>query len=467
MTVFRTDGITIHVSIDEMTALLSISVRGDDFPSLAVVESALQEAEVVVGVNTGILKKLVSDRKSIHELNIAQGLAASDPIPDELVWKIDIATKHRPNISVDGKADFKQLKQFEVVSKGDQIVKLVPGVPGQPKTTVTGKIIEGPANIEPLVIPAGKNTQLSKNGLTLCAAIDGVAMLKRGKVVVDNVFHIHGDVDFNTGNVKYQGTVMIGGDVRSGFRVEATDSIIIKGSVEAAEIYSKNGSIVIENGVLGRGRARILAGDDLICGFIQDVTASIKNDVVIKHYAINSHITSGGKILLNENEGLIRGGKTIAEKGIELLEAGSDQNILTEMALTRSDMDGEQSKLWQSKIDLAEEYRYLDSLKKRLEFLELLQQRLNTISEERAAEIAKIHGEITAAENQIEMTTEKCEKLVKEAMGQSPEYAVKIKKCLHPKVTVTIGHKKYYSTSIKGGVCIYRQGDEMLVESLN
>ncbi|MCF6238277.1 MAG: FapA family protein [Candidatus Marinimicrobia bacterium] len=449
-----------------MTALLSISAHVDEFPSQTVIESALKEAGIGVGINTGLLKRLVADRKKVHELPIAEGLVGSDPKPDELIWKVDISAKYRPKISVDGKADFKRLNQFEAVKKGDQLVSLVPGMSGKPATTVKGQVIEGPSNYEPLVLPAGKNTILSEDGLTLYAAIDGVAILKGDKIVVDNVFHINGDVDFSTGNVKYQGTVMIDGDVRSGFRVEATDSIFIKGTVEAAEIYSKNGSIVIDNGILGRDRARILAGDNLVCGFMQDATASVKNNVVIRHSAINSNITSGGEIHLTENEGLLRGGKAVAEKGIDLLVAGSDLNILTEMVLTKSDMSGEQSKLWQGKIRLAEEYQYLDSLKKRLEFLELLRQRLDTISEEREQEIAKLREDISAAEIQVELMRQECDELADDTLGQSPEQAVKIRSQLHPKVTVTIGHKKYFSTSIKGGISIFRQGNEMLVEPL-
>jgi len=466
MTVFRANRVTIHISSDEMSALLSVSAKGSDFPPMYEIEAALKEAGVISGIEKEILRKIQKQKGTVHEMLIAKGVDVVKNEPDTINWSLDIADKNRPKINIDGKADYKKLQQFMAVNKDDEILTITRGQTGVPGMTVTGHKIPIPTGDKPLKMPAGKNTRISSDGLTLYANIDGVAMLKEGEVVIDNVYHIHGDVDFNTGNVKYNGTVMIDGDVRSGFRVEATDSIYVHGSVEAAEIYSKNGSIVIKNGVLGRNRARILAGDDLNCGFMQDTIASVKNDVIIKHYAINSNITSGGKIIVTENEGLIRGGKAVAEKGIELLVAGSERNILTEMVLTRSDMGEEQSKLWHAKIRLAEEYQALDTLRKRFEFLELLRKRLSSISVEREKELSKLKRDIKKTEARVEDIRVATEELTKEMMNQSPEQAVRIRERLYRKVTVTIGHKKYFSTSMKGRVNIYRKDDELIIEPM-
>jgi len=447
-----------------MSALLSISGKGKEFPPALEIKTALDQAGVIAGINQPVLRAIQEAKESVHELVIAKGDEAIPGEKDTIVWKLEIADKNKPQININGKADFKKLQQFKQVNEGDEILTIIRGSSGVIGKTVTGHEVPLQDSDGPLDIPAGKNTKISENGLTLFAGIDGVAMLKDDLVVIDDVYHIHGDVDFSTGNVKYQGTVMIDGDVRSGFRVEATDSIYIHGSVEASEIYSKNGSIVIQNGILGRNRAKILAGADLNCGFMQDATVSVKNNVIIKHYAINSNITSGGKIMAIENEGLIRGGKAVAEKGIEILVAGSERNILTEMVLTRSDMGEEQSKLWQAKISLAEEYQELDSLKKRLAFLELLRQRLSSISAEREKELTKLRPAITKAEASVERMRDKTEKLSQDMMVQTPEQAIRIRERLHRKVTVTIGHKKYFSTSIKGRVNIYRIDDELIVE---
>ncbi len=466
MTITRSNGISVHVSSDEMSALLSISARADEFPSLETISVVIKAAGIIEGVDTFALRSIAEKKDPVHEFVIARGFEALPCEADKIIWSIEISDKNHPKIKTDGNADFKQLHHYQKVSAGEKILHVLPGYAEKNGMTVTGKSVAGETNYERIKVPVGKNTKLADDGLTLYAAIDGVAMIKDGEVVIDNIYHIHGDVDFSTGNVKYHGTVMIDGDVRSGFRVEATDSIYIHGSVEAAEIYSKNGSVIIKNGVLGRNRARILAGDDLNCRFIQDATASVKNNVVIKNYAINSNITSGGKILLIENEGLIRGGKTVAEKGIDLLVAGSERNILTELVLSRSDVGEDQSSLWRAKIRLAEQFQELDALMKRMEFLELLRGRLTSISAEREMELSKLKGGIGSAKNQLDKYRVEVEELEMTGSSQSPEHAVRIFERLYGKVTVTIGHKKYFSTPIKGRISIYRKGDELLVEPL-
>jgi len=467
MTIIRSNSITVHMASDEMSALLSISSKDDEYPSFEEINSAVNEAGAIEGVDTPAIRLIAEKKVPVHEFTVARGFEGESEEADKIIWSIDISDKNHPKIKTDGKADFKQLHHYQKVSAGDEILKLVRGNPGKDGITITGNRVPSNSSYAPINVPVGKNTRISEDGLILFAAIDGVAMIKDGEVVIDTIYHIHGDVDFSTGNVKYHGTVMIDGDVRSGFRVEATDSIYIHGSVEAAEIYSKNGSVIIKNGVLGRNRAKILAGDDLNCGFMQDATASVKNNVVIKNYAINSNITSGGKIILIENEGLIRGGKTVAEKGIDILVAGSERNILTELALTRSDVGEDQSSLWRAKIRLAEEFQKLDALRKRMEFLELLRGRLSSISAEREMELSKLKGSIASAKKQLDKSRTEVEELELGSRAQTPEHAVRIRERLYRKVTVTIGHKKYFSTSIRGKMSIYRKGDELLVEPLS
>jgi uncharacterized protein (DUF342 family) len=104
---------------------------------------------------------------------------------------------------------------------------------------------------------AGNNVNISEDGLTLSAAIEGCLFWKAGQLTVDVIYHISGDVDYSTGNVKFDGAILIDGDVRSGFRVDATGSIYINGSVEAAEVYSEKGDIVMLRGFSVKAAPRL------------------------------------------------------------------------------------------------------------------------------------------------------------------------------------------------------------------
>ena len=65
----------------------------------------------------------------------------------------------------------------------------------------------------------GNNITISEDKLSLIANIDGCLFIKSGVLHVDDVYQIRGDVDFHTGNIDFNGDVIIGGDVKSGFQI--------------------------------------------------------------------------------------------------------------------------------------------------------------------------------------------------------------------------------------------------------
>lgn len=465
MSVYRQGPLTIRLSHDAMTAYLSLS-GGGDVPSEAEVRSAIEAAGVRFGILEEVIQNLIEAGEPVQEQVIAEGQKPHLGENARLVWHVDIVEGQRPTIMADGKADFKRLKRFEWVEAGQQLVSVLPAQKGSPGTDVRGESVPVPDPVDGLELPAGKNCRISDDGLTLESAIDGYACMVEGRVQIDNVYHIRGDVDFSTGNVKYEGTVMVDGDVRSGFRVEATESIYIEGSVEAAEVYSKNGSVVVRSGILGRGRAKILAGDSLHCGFIQDATASIKNNVLIKHYSINSHITCGGTIRLTENEGLVRGGRLVAERGIEARVIGSDHAIPTEVVLSRSDVHADDAELIALQRQLAEEQQEFQDLVKREQFLRLLQDRVGKLSPDRAEELERLDEQ----RSEVAARLDTLQSAISQRQVVHPLEAstsVTVHQTLFRKVAVTIGHKQYYCTEPKRGVRISRRADDIVVTALH
>jgi uncharacterized protein (DUF342 family) len=169
---------------------------------------------------------------------------------------------------------------------------------------------------------------------------------KNGKLNVDVIYHIP-VTSIIVWAMSDRGAVLLDGRRSSGFRVDATGSIYINGSVEAAEVYSEKGDIVIASGILGKGRAKIITSGNLICRFLQDAQVGAKKDVIIEHYAINCSISAGGKVLLVQNEGLIRGGRAYAEGGMKAVEVGSQQSIPTDIGISGEDTLYLDAEKWQ------------------------------------------------------------------------------------------------------------------------
>jgi hypothetical protein len=120
----------------------------------------------------------------------------------------------------DGSVDFKELNKFQNVVKGQPLARKVSPEPGKDGRTVYGRYIPAKDGND-LEIGLGKNVTISDNGATVVATASGHVMLKNGKITVDTVLTIPGNVDSKTGNVNALGSVVIKGNVEDGFSVTA------------------------------------------------------------------------------------------------------------------------------------------------------------------------------------------------------------------------------------------------------
>ena len=70
------------------------------------------------------------------------------------------------------------------------------------------------------------------------------------------------NVDNSTGNLRFNGDVVVKGFVQEGFEIHSTGNVRIEGSVEGASIYA-DGSILLVNGINGMGRGILQAGKEV------------------------------------------------------------------------------------------------------------------------------------------------------------------------------------------------------------
>ena len=455
--------VEITVSEDRMEAYLTIDAESEDFPSEQELYNEINAASVIYGIDKHVIRSILKKAKPVWNVSFAQGISTRDNEHEQLTWYIDLAEASKPRINADGSVDFKDLKRIEIVKKGQELVSQMPVKTERYIKTVTGE----KRNLEEsyLEVIKGDHIHISSDGLTLIADIDGCAFWKSGKLTVDNIYHIPGDISFATGNIDFIGTVLIDGDVRSGFRVKATGSIYINGSVEAAEIYSENGDIVIRSGILGKNRAKIRAGGNVNCRYIQDTTIVAKKDVVVEHYAFNSGISAGGRIFLIQNEGLIRGGKAFADKGMKAVEVGSPQAIPTNVGIRSTEyIQGDLKRVELEKI--AQQLSEKLSLKiKKVEFLKLLEKRLKTLSKEKQASLSESIKEIEKIEKELKQIEEHKKEILEKYYQLQRQKAINVLETLHRGVTISIGDQQYYNNKKINGAKIYRKGNEIFIES--
>ena len=118
----------------------------------------------------------------------------------------------------------------------------------------------------------GHNIEISEDRRRLTSLVDGHVSLVEGKVFVSDVYEVE-NVDLSTGNIDFEGSVQVNGNVSSNFVIRAGSNVIISGVVEGAYIEA-GGNIIIARGMNGMAKGTLKAGGNIVAKFLENATAS-------------------------------------------------------------------------------------------------------------------------------------------------------------------------------------------------
>jgi uncharacterized protein (DUF342 family) len=254
----RDASITISIEKDEMSASAEISTAlgGKHLSAKAILNSA-QESGVSKGFTKEQLIKLAHKAAkepagSIVKGEIAHGKNAINGKDSKIKLLVQSAQDRilRPKERDDGSVDMRDLGDIICVKVGDPLAKKIPLSEGTKGYTVTGTPLD-PVAGEDINLQAGEGTAISpKNDKVLVSTLVGLPRIIDNGMEVDSVYRIK-NVDISTGHIKFEGSVIIDGDICEGMKVTATGDITIGGFVESATLEA-GGDITIGSGIIGR-----------------------------------------------------------------------------------------------------------------------------------------------------------------------------------------------------------------------
>jgi uncharacterized protein len=383
--------IDISVSDDQMEGYLSLGVpEGIEELSVNDVVYKLLEFGIEKGIDEDLIGKLIQSHQPVHKAVVAQGRQRVNGRDAQVRMLIDTDETPRPLINEDGSVDFKNINLIKVVDKDQIIAVKTPATPGENGYTVTGRVLATRPG-EDVLLPRGKNTYASEDGLSLYSALIGNVYQDGDFLHVENVYVVRGNVDFSTGNISYPGDVVINGDVKADFSVHTEGNIIVRGTVEAAEIVSTGGNVEIKKGIIGtqkEKKAKVVADGSVKALFIQEGVVSAGKDVEVGSYIMNSAIHAENEVRAMRDRGLIAGSSVFSGSCVRVKNIGSMSDTRTVIKVGRIIKDEVNVKFQQ----LEEEVKVIEEedklLHKRLDFLDLLKKRLPHFPPEKEKELA-------------------------------------------------------------------------------
>ena len=297
---------------------------------------ALKNSGVVRGHQKDIILDIIKKQECYELRVVARGASPVSGDDGEILYHFDAVNEiHGPQMDEKGKADHHNLGVYKDVEEGAILCEVSPPSKGLPGYDVLGG--ELPAEPGKVIdLPVGQNTKPKPNkSNVLIAAISGIPKLSSGKVIIDPVLNIQGDVGTSTGDVEFKGPINISGTIQDGFKVVAKGDVIINESCNSATIESE-GDVILKYGIRSDEGAFIKAGGDVHAAFLEGVTVEAGGNVIIQDYIYHSHITAGKAVEVIGKKGYISGGKIVAHQPVLAKRLGSPAVPRTEIELISS-----------------------------------------------------------------------------------------------------------------------------------
>jgi len=223
---------------------------------------------------------------------------------------------------------------FEKVVQGQKLATYYPSTMGKGGYTVNGKIMIARKGKE-LPVLRGSGFVLLDDKVTYVSTLNGKVTIAGYHMVVSKLHIIDGDVTYTTGNITFDGDLIVRGCVRSGVTLQAKRNIEIDGNVESANLIA-DADILVKQGVQAGGSGFIRAKGAITGKFFEAVVIETQGDIKA-NYILNCDITTKGKVVVSGKKGILVGGRTRAVQGVDVYELGNYAQLSTiiESGLTK------------------------------------------------------------------------------------------------------------------------------------
>ena len=319
----------VKLSNENMKAyiILTKPIGGSDITEKAIYE-ALKLNNVVFNIKDSEVKNAAALKLYDKEILAAEGIEPQAGQDAVLSYYFDISNERSINIDKDGKIDYHELSLIKNVKTGQKLVTLTPHTEGIPGKNVMGREVPGKDG-KKLALPRGKNVDISEDGLELVSTVNGEVKVLDGKVNAFTVYEVKHDVDNSTGNIRFNGKVIVMGNVLTGFVIEAEGDVEVYGVVEGAQIKS-NGNIILHRGIQGMNKGELFCEGDLIAKFIENSKIEAKGNIQ-SDAIMHSQVICGKKLEANGRKGLLVGGFFKVGEEIKAKVVGSPMATITEL----------------------------------------------------------------------------------------------------------------------------------------
>jgi uncharacterized protein (DUF342 family) len=329
----RDSVIGIKISKGDMAAELSLTPpQGGTSASEQDVVHALSEAGVTFGIDSAAIAQACAFG-SCQGLVVASGVAAVngvDTIFEELIPKI---TKRGARLDENGRIDYREHSSVIVVHAGALLMRRIAATVGFDGYTVRARVLPAKHGRDrPFTLKLVGSEVASDDPNVMKAAISGQPVRVDGGVMVEPVLHL-ANVNMASGNIHFDGTVDVAGEVSHDMKIEASGDIVVAGLVDGAVLRS-GGDIRVASGVIAN--AKLYARGSVVARFAQSSQIEARGLIALSEMALECELDSLDQIIIGSDSpkrGRLRGGVTNAMMLLSVPLLGAAQGAVTRVVM--------------------------------------------------------------------------------------------------------------------------------------
>ncbi len=315
--------LSLEIADMEMKAFLTALPPGPGGadPEFDTIVAFLEQNGVAEGIVTEAVTRFVDRPQYKLPFVVAEGIPPKNGADARIVYNFQTDPTKVKLKEVNGRVDFKELNLVQNVVEGQVLARKVAAERGEAGRTVTGKLLPAKDGKD-FDFEIGKNIRISEDGMTAIAEMNGQVIISGGRLHVEPVYTVAGDVNLKTGHVLFLGTVLVKGNVEDGFEVKAAGNIEVMGSVGKCNLDAE-GDIIVHQGITGKSSGVIKAGKSVWSKFIENARVEAGELVVVSDGIINSQVFANRRIICKGKRAAIVGGKLRASEEINAKSLGS------------------------------------------------------------------------------------------------------------------------------------------------
>lgn len=321
----RAEDIEVEISTNSMEAYVRILSKDKVITKQRLLD-VLDLHDIRAGIIQSAIEEIVNTQNTRKPVLIARGQIPRKGADGWYECYFRTLINKRPKIMKDGSADYKNVEWFETVKEGQKLAYYHRAEPGTDGYTVSGKVIPAQRGVEKGIL-VGKGFEMQPDKKTYIATVSGMVKMNDTTLEVSRHMEVQ-DVTLATGNINFDGSLHIKGNVEAGTEVHVTEDLEIDGNVGAATIIC-GGNILLKKGMNAAGHGYIKSEKGIVSRFFEAVRVEANEDIQVNK-CLNSQLYAGGMIISSST---ISGGVACAEKGFRIKNSGNSIGLHTALKI--------------------------------------------------------------------------------------------------------------------------------------